>query len=202
MRLQVLPTRNIKKFRYIQDINLNPPIGAAANFTFSANGMFQPTITAGSVGAHQPYGFDQFMAQYNFYMVIGSKITVTWSLGQPGDAVTNNLMCGVFLKDDITVITDPLLLRENGHSRWTTITDSIHPKRSVKKFSAKRFFNVKDIKDNAEYAGTAEGNPLQSAYYHLWAANAAPNVDGSVVLANVMIEYIAVLQEPNTFGLS
>lgn len=202
MRLAVLPTRNVKKFRYIQDVSLNPGVGLAANVTFSANGMYQPAITAGLLGSHQPYGFDQFMAQYNFYMVVGSKITVTWSLGQPGEAVTNNLVCGVFLKDDISIITDPLLLRENGHSRWTTITNSIQPKRSIKKFSAKRFFNVKDIKDNAEYAGTAEANPLQGAFYHLWATNAAPNVDGSVVLANVMIEYIAVLQEPNTFGLS
>lgn len=202
MRLQVLPTRNIKKFRYIQDVSLNPTTGLAADVTFSANGMFQPIITSGFLGNHQPYGFDQFMAQYNFYIVVGSKITVTWTLGQPGDSVTNNIICGVFLKDDLTILTDPLLLRENGHSRWITITDAKQPRRTVKKFSAKRFFNVKDIKDNAEFAGSADSNPLQSAYFHLWAASTAPNVDASVVLANVMIEYIAVLQEPNTFGLS
>lgn len=202
LRLAVLPTRNIKKFRYVQDVNLNPTIGSAANFTFSANGMFQPPITSGFAGNHQPYGFDQFMEQYNFYMVLGSKITVTWSLGQPGDSVSNNIICGVFLKDDLLINTNPQLLRENGHSRWTMISDARHPKRSVKKFSAKRFFNLTNVKDNAEYAGTADSNPLQSAYFHLWACSAAPNVDSSVVLANVMIEYIAVLQEPNTFGLS
>lgn len=202
MRLAVLPTRNIKKFRYVQDVALNPTVGAAANVTFSANGMYQPIITTGFTGNHQPYGFDQFMEQYNFFMVLGSKITVTWSLGQPGVSVNNNIICGVFLKDDLLINTNPQLLRENGHSRWITITDSRYPKRTIKKFSAKRFFNLTNVKDNAEYAGTSEANPLQSAYYHLWAASCAPNVDASVVLANVMIEYIAVLQEPNTFGLS
>lgn len=211
LSLKVLPTRNMKRFRYVTDISIDPPLGACQSHIFRANNMTSPDygshpigggLPVPAVGAHQPYGFDQFVpAQYLYYTVIGSKISCRFSLGQPGDGVTNNLLIGVLLKDDAAVMVSPQLLRERGMTRWKTLTNNQN-KSVVKKFSPRKFFNVTNMKDNEQLKGGAEGGPVDQAYFHVWATSCAPNVNPSNVLVNIVIEYIAVLHEPQAFAQS
>lgn len=202
LMMAVIPKRLIKKFRYCDDISINAGVGVASSHVFRANNMRAPDFT-GTTTTHQPYGFDQYVGpMYNYYTVLGSKISCTFSLGQPGDTVENNIICGVLLKDDSTQATDPHLVRERGMSRWLTLTNQNTSKRMSKKFSAKRFFNVTNMKDNEQYSGTAEAGPIRQAYFHVWCASTAPNVDPRNVLVQVMVEYIVALQEPDQFAKS
>ncbi len=78
-------TRQLVKMRYFADVELDPGAGAMAAHIFSANGLFDPDITG--VG-HQPYSFDQWMAVYDHYHVVGAKISVTFLSTQ--EAAANN----------------------------------------------------------------------------------------------------------------
>ncbi len=202
LALSIIPKSNVKRFRYCSDISIDPTLGAVATHVFRANNMTGPDYggTGGPASdAHQPYGFDQVVGpMYNFYTVVGSKITCRFSLGQPGDSVQNAMMCGIYLKDDATAVTDMNLIRERGMSRWVNITNNQN-KGMAKKFSAKRFFNITDIKDNSQLSGSADTGPQRNAYFHVWACSVAPNVNASNTVVNVMIEYIAVLHEPNQY---
>lgn len=202
MQMQVIPKQLIKKFRYCDDVSINASTGQVAAHVFRANNMRAPDVT-GTTTSHQPYGFDQYVGpMYNFYTVLGAKISCTFSCGQPGDTVENNIICGVQLKDDAAVTTDPQLIRERGLTRWLSLTNQNTSKKMSKKFSAKRFFNVADMKDNDQFSGSQDTGPIRQAYFHVWAASCAPNINPRNVLVNVIIEYIVALQEPDQFNVS
>ena len=66
-----VPLKMAATLLYSDQITLNPAAGTVSKHVFSANGLFDPNITG--VG-HQPRGFDQYMALYNHYTVIGARI--------------------------------------------------------------------------------------------------------------------------------
>lgn len=60
-----------RKLIYSDVVALNPLAGLVTYVNFAANGLYDPDISG--VG-HQPRGFDQYMALYNHYKVLASKI--------------------------------------------------------------------------------------------------------------------------------
>jgi hypothetical protein len=199
----VIPTSNIKRFRYVQDVSVDAATGASSSYCWTANGLYQPDITQNSTMAHQPYGFDQYVPTlYNHYVVLGSKLTATFTLGQPGTSVENNVVCGIMLNDSETTHNNMTLIREQGRARWTMVSPTGNPRSVSKKYSAKRFHGVANVTDNEHLGGTYLSNPNEQAYYHVFACSAAPNVNPRNVLISVVIDYICLLKEPNTFGQS
>lgn len=201
--LNVIPRSLVKKFRYVADISIDP-IGAGLmqSYIFRANSLYDPDYSG--VG-HQPYGYDQYVPTlYNHSTVLGSKITCVFSLGNPAIVnAQNNLICGISLLDNAVAQTNPSLVREQGgYCSWTMISNAIAPKRKSLKYSAKRFHGVKDVKDNQQLQHDSGTNPEEQAFFHIWCCPPASNVDASNVLVQVIVEYIALLQEPNTFGQS
>lgn len=201
--LNVIPKQLVKKFRYVTDVSIDPDgAGAMASYIIRANSLYDPDY---QLGGHQVYGFDQYCPTlYNHVTVLGSKLTAVFSLGNPSTATAqNNIICGISLRDDAAAITNSSLVREQGgYSTWTMITNSTTPKRRSMKYSAKRFHNVTDVKDNDQLSHTSQDNPAEEAFYHIWAAPCATNVDAFNTTVQIIVEYIAVLQEPNTFGQS
>lgn len=201
--LNVIPKSLVKKFRYVTDVAIDPVgPGIMSSYIFRANSMYDPDFT--STG-HQPYGYDQYVPTlYNHSTVLGSKITCVFSLGNPAVYnAQNNLICGISLLDDTTAQTNPSLVREQGgYCSWTMITNAIAPRKRSLKYSAKKFHGVKDVKDNQQLSHTSASNPAEGAFYHIWCCPPAYNVDAQNVLVQVIIEYVALLQEPNTFGQS
>lgn len=170
-----------------------------ASYRFRANDCFDPDQSG---TGHQPYGFDQyFPAMYNHGIVLGSKIYTSWTLGYPQSInAANSIICGITLQDDPALPTDQELLREKGgYTKWMQISNEATPKKLHFSFSTRRFFNVKDVKDNAQLAFRYNESPAEQAYYHLWCAPPASNVDAFNVLVQVVIDYIVVCQEPNSF---
>lgn len=62
------PNRKFAKLKYHVNIGaMGPAVGALKAYEFRANGMYDPEV---AIGGHQPYGFDQLIAQYNHYTVL------------------------------------------------------------------------------------------------------------------------------------
>ena len=72
--LNGFPNKNICKHRYADQCSI-VYTGSSGMIThsFSANGLYDPNL---AVGGHQPMGFDEQMAIYDHYCVLGAKITV------------------------------------------------------------------------------------------------------------------------------
>lgn len=70
------------KLRYVDSFPLTSTTGGITSTTFRMNSLFDPDFT---YTGHQPYGFDQWAALYTTYVVLGSKLTTTWSpVTEPG----------------------------------------------------------------------------------------------------------------------
>lgn len=89
--------------------------GALAIYVYTTNGLYDPNTTG--IG-HQPTGFDQLMALYNEYVVIGSTIKVSFTNSDE----TNAAICGISMLDYSTTDNDWKKYVENGNTTWTGLS--------------------------------------------------------------------------------
>lgn len=148
-------------------------------------------------GSRNAFGWDQWTALYNQATCIGSKITV-YHYGT-GTASATPFIVGIYLADDSTNYTDYRSLIEARRGRWMRVTNnvsSVQP-RCTAKFSAKKFFNVKDVKDNVDHIGAAvtESAAVNPALYKLW-AQPVDQTASSTATITAIIDYIMVFAEP------
>lgn len=191
------PKFKVMKMRYVEQLSLNAGVGSIYGYNFRANSIFDPDQSG--VG-HQPMGHDQWSAFYNHYVVLGSKITVTFSNQHAGDP----MVCGVFLNDDTTLTSGTLTsLIENAKGPYCHLDSAggAGVRRLSKKFSAKKFFKC-DVKDRTDLKATFGSNPSEEAYYMVWCAAMNTGSDPSAVYATVKIDYICLLSEPKDLGPS
>ena len=92
------PKAIITKLRYCTNISQVSTLGSSAVHVFSANSIFDPDVTG--VG-HQPLYRDQYAAIYENYVVLGSKITVTWT-----NPFTNQFITGISADNDSFIPTN------------------------------------------------------------------------------------------------
>ena len=189
------PKQQTVKMRYVSTFSLDLSAAAYQTHSFVCNSIFDPDA---ALGGHQPLGHDQWMAFYNHYTVLGAKCSVSLS----GQQATNPtpVLCAIFVSDDLTSAFDPIKLAEQGRCRYKLLNgfNSINTLQLSNFYSAKKFFNVKDVKDNETRIGASFGsNPAEQAFFIIGAAT----VDGST-LANqeihaiVTIDYIVSMSEP------
>lgn len=195
-----LGTSHTARLRYCAEINLNPVSGGMASHVFRANDLFDPDVT--SVG-HQPYGFDQLMALFNHFTVIGS----TCKVQQYNSSTTsvNPAWLGIMLTDDGTRVSTSVdvnhLLESYGAGNvigvgWVGAPNGSSIENKVfKSFSAKKFFKKNAIIGSADYRGDSSASPNEAAYYEVYCAAIGSNDPGLIQLL-VTIEYIAVFTEP------
>lgn len=172
-------------------VNLNPGAGVAATYVFTANGLYDPNITG---AGHQPCGFDQYMALYNEYIVLGSTIRVLWS---NADA-SNVALVGISLEDLATTNADWAVYIENGNSVYTYLDKastgrgcvSISHKADIAKFSRSK------ILDDSTFQGNSGANPTDTHYYHLWVAPFNGTGDNAGVDIQVEIRYDVLFRDP------
>lgn len=187
------PTNRVVKMRYCQQDLLTSTSGALITKLFKANSIFDPDQ---AVGGHQPLGYDQWSAFYNHYVVIGSKINfeVAWSAG-----TTTPVTVGVYLSDDTSLAgTTALELQEQGKSRNLVLAPSLsNPTRSLNLgYSAKKFFNVNDIKDNLDRLGAEfSSDPGELAYFAIYMESTDEGSTSSVRVVTT-IDYIVIMSEP------
>ena len=194
-----LGTKQYANFRYHDQITLTPGTGASAVHVFSANGLYDPDISG--VG-HQPRGFDQVMALYDHFVVIGSKITATIS-AISGETLST--LCGISLRDGSTAETDPNDYMEGGStiSRMLSVDGGSRSISTMKMgYSPKRFLGRSHPLADPQLKGSSSSDPEESAFFHVWAAPATSSGDQGPLDCVVTIDYLAVFIEPKDVSQS
>jgi len=178
-------------------IQIDPGVGTAAVRVFNANGLYDPDFAS---GGHQPAGFDQYMALYHEYVVLGSTIKV-W--GVNGDGTSPQILW-ISLEDYATSSVDLRQYIENGNTVWTVLDNGtggnqskvLNHKADIAKFSTQK------ILDEDSFAGNASSNPDDSHYYHVGCASHSPTYNASPVTLCVEITYDVIFRDPALTDLS
>lgn len=188
-----LGNRLVKKFRYVDRINLDATSVAADVHTFCANGLYDPDITG---TGHQPIGFDQLMSFYNHYTVIGAKIRVDY-LPNSTSPTTAQSYVGIEMSGNVTPVTTIPTLFEQGNSVYRVLgtANSGRPLSLTKKCSMKRELSQPPMSCD-ENAGTASTNPSEKVYFHIWQTAISSSFEPTAVNCLVTIDFVAVLHEP------
>lgn len=182
------------KLRYCESITINPALGNAGSYIFSANGLWDTNIS--STG-HQAYGFDQLMALYNHYTVTGSRIKATAVLTNSNIAYT----IAVKLSDSgsLTTTNPDLLMEQPGFKKRMVANNqaAISPSISCN-FSAKKFFrqsSKKFLMANDLLRGNNSANPLEQAYFIVILQPLVGDDLGNTTI-QIQIDFIATFTGP------
>lgn len=196
------PANKIVKMRYVESLNFAPST-SFQTFDFRANGVFDPYAGA---GGHQPIGYDEWSLFYNHNVVVSSKIKVELASGHNANNNDTCLFC-VYLADDATTASTILELAEQGKCAYRLVsgnTQTQKPFTLTNSYSAKKFFNVADVKDNLDRLGSAWGAvPSEEAIFRI----ALQGIYGvgtytGAMQAVVTIEYTVLLSEPRELNQS
>lgn len=207
----ITPDSKMIKMRYAFTAQMNPSSGATAMINVKANDLYAPSTGTGS---HRPLGFDQIMALYERFCVVGSKISVAFESNQSSSAIVGialrNSTTSESVQDNTASQTNEGLLERN-RTKWTYASSSKEGApiaRVSQKFGLKKFFHLKSINDNIGNArdegsawGLANASPTQLAYYNIFAAAFSDYHDIDLTV-RVIVEYTAVFQGRKLLGQS
>lgn len=182
----------IAKLRYCDVIQLTSLAGLLGSYSFRSNSVFDPDATG---TGHQPMGFGTWENLYRGYIVLGSKISVYPSTSS---SVTDDYTVGVYLSENQTpAYSSASEFTEAGKGTVRTYIgrqSRVAPIYST--YSAKRFFNITDIKDNVDRIGAGvTANPSSQSYFVLWQQDVA-GADSIAINYRVVIEYVVLFTEP------
>jgi len=193
------PKTTMVKLRYVSGVSLDSTIGNVATYTFRANSIFDPDFSG--IG-HQPMNHDTWATLYNHYVVVGSKVTVTFH--NPTTTGNDGLLCGVNLHAGSALASTVVeTIMEQGTTRYKLVNASLSANRGngavVRRgFSCKKFFNLANPTDGITRIGSAQGaNPAEQAFFIVFCgAPPASSADYGAVQATVVIDYIVIYSEP------
>lgn len=179
--------------RYSEAVALTSTFGSLETYRFRANSAFDPNYAG---AGHQPMGFDQMALQYNHYVVVGSKISVKWMRTD----FNTDMVAGVYLSDDTSTpyadYSGFIEARRGTHRTLGYGQDGQTP-TIVSKYSAKKFFNITDVKDNfARLGSLVTASPTESAIFNIWVQNLDAAHASSASRFMVTVDYIIDWSEP------
>lgn len=168
--------------------------GLVGRYVYAANGLFDPSITGGSL---QPAGFAQLMLSYNHYYVTSATIRVMFTNNSNTPAIV-----GLAINADAVGSSDPSNTLELPREQFTDLTPvGVYgsTKTLTLRVSIAEFLGT-NPKDNPQLRGNVSSNPVEMSYFHCWAYGLkGSNAD---FFMNVDIDYTAVFCEPRDLGPS
>lgn len=187
---------------YETNLSLTPLVtGAAVGYVFTANGLYDPNITA---TGHQPMGFDQLMAFFEQYHVVSSTITVRVN----ANLTTTPLGFAVYLSPDANVLTSSGVAVENGLCK-SIVTEGASGTYSkthtiVLNCDVLKYFNrdKKAMINDADLAGGAGANPTEQVYFIITAYQNMNLTTSQVINFEVLLSYDAWFTEPRKLTFS
>lgn len=193
-----MPSTRRAVLRYNTSAQLSSTSGLMKNYTMRANSVFDPDYT--SVG-HQPMGFDQWSLLFNHYVVLGAKMKVRFMNESGSTSAMPPYYCGVLITDQVAfpyTNSSSVIEAQKGNSK---MSQWIYPSFITQNFSAKKYFNVTDVRDNFDRLGASvTANPQEGAYYQIWMAPVGSQT--AAVTADITIEYIVEFCEPKDLAQS
>lgn len=184
------------KVRYgASALNLTALTSQANSYVFSANGLFDPNITGGSL---TPGGFAQLISSYEHYTCYKSIITVTFT-----NNGTTPSMVGISIEPDSTASTDPSNVLELPYSQFVQLEGSASygsSKTISMTCNLSKYFGTPVTNSQALYRGDAVSNPVEQAYFHCKTFS----VKGGTadIFMTVKIDYHAIWTEPRELTAS
>lgn len=202
------PPRKIAKLVYVSH-HTSAGVGAGAInvVEYRANGMYDPEV---AVGGHQPYGFDQLMAQYYHYTVIGAKFEIECQTHTDSPQI----WMGMVYNNTGTAASAYASGGVNGLCEMPVVSRSLHlvsqdpvmaQQRSQRLYaSMSKIFGktVSNLIGDARFQGDDSKDPDEQAYFAL--VGYVPNGTQSDIGAffKIKIVYTAVFTEPRFFTTS
>lgn len=187
-----LPQSQMLKLRYTSELTLTPGASGIADVdVYSLNGMFDPDITG---TGHQPRGFDQYMALYDKYLVLGCKV----SLQAVNTSATTQNRVGMSVRTHYTPDGYGVHYTENGHTTSKLLAPYVGGNNVCKlayNWSCKKWFRKTNITDEYDLTGDTTKNPTTQAYLHVWTANPWGLQDGTIKYV-LNIDYVVLFREP------
>nr|WAE43152.1 MAG: capsid protein [Cressdnaviricota sp.] len=181
-----VPPRLVSKLSYVQSVTLAAGTGLATA-QIVLNGAYNPF----PAGGHQPMGFDQMMSFYQFYRVLGAKVTCIFSNGVNSD---NPPMVGISFTENASFSPTSLaMIIERGnvvYRQHCTFTSGVSTTLS-KRWSAKKWYGP--AYNDVQQGGTASANPAgELAYANIWSSPtvAYGGATFDAVICNIKVEYI------------
>lgn len=193
-----IPYTTVAKLRYctVKEVSFGD-VAISTDYMFSANGCYDPDVSG---AGHQPRGFDQFMAMYDHYTVIGSKIRVTAT--NTSDVLASTPICVALVQTDNNSSLGGLTwedIMERGDISKATLghpegdNSVVHVSRG---FATKKFFH-RGINDDT-LRGSNIANPSEGAFFHIVPAIASVLGVGNArhVTLQITVDYIVKFTEP------
>lgn len=187
-----VPTTMATKMRYAERLDLQSVGGVPKVHIFSANGLYDPDITA---TGHQPRGFDNLVGVlWDHYTVIGAKITMRIA----NVSGSESILAGISLRDNSSAGTNPLGYLESDYTNHKILGSLSGDNSSTTialKSNVPRFLGVSSPLSSENLRGDDSNNPTEQAYFHVWVVPTAgtATVDAEV---QISIEWMLVLTEP------
>jgi hypothetical protein len=177
--------------------------GAAGNYLFSANGMYDPNITG---TGHQPIGFDQMMALYEQYTVVAAAVEVNFLPNNPA-------RCGVYLSPDTSGLTSASQIIENGLANTKVFNGLTASATANNPFAPvtlncdiASYFGRKteqELLNDDQLYGTAAANPNEQVYFAVtgWQFNPDGSTSKSFTF-DITLSYDVIFWEPKKLASS
>lgn len=180
----------VTALKYSGEISINPVVGNAGVHVFSMNGMYDPDITG---TGHQPRGFDQLMALYSQYTVIGCKIKTDYIV-----ASAEVIRCGITPMSTSVPYITVNDYRESRATNQKVINESTAANRDrsiYHKMNPTKWLGKTKPLSDGELSGTSAANPVNQAYWHLWCGGFQSS-DPSSITVEVDLVYMVVFHKP------
>lgn len=192
------PPSAVVSLRYTDNLGtINPAAGLAGVYTFRANSINDPNFTGTGT---QPYGHDTLATVYSKYRVLSSKITV--HMFQDGTTGADLGIGAIALSTSSVGTTDPLLATQRPSTTYKPFSILENSKGIVKltkTFNTRKFFG-NNIKSHTTALFAL--NPVEQAFFHVYAQGITPTSDISAVYLYVTITYRVLVSDPLALGAS
>lgn len=136
----------------------------STDYVYRANGMYDPYAGA---GGGQPRGFDQYMAMFRQFCVLGSKIHLFLGYGL-ASSTSSDMQVAIVLKDGSSAIANAEDLMESPRLRTKLMTAG-RDSTVLNHYFSFRMTGSKDALDNDDLWGTSSADPDEQWYYHVLA---------------------------------
>lgn len=191
-----MPETYITKLRYSQRYaNGTPGFGVGNVTNFGANCLFDPDLT--TVAGHQPRFFEQMMALYSHYTVIGAKISV--------QCTTDNVSSfDVRVMSQLNASTPTMnAFNESNYAVAASFTRDNTMKPITLYQNIAKFLGVGDIRSFSPARGSFTTNPADRTVFSVIVGNSDIS-DGSLHTYTMLvtIDYTVIFGEPIMPGQS
>lgn len=193
------PDRLKTRLRYCDVVQLEATAGNPGLWQFRLSSLYDPDYTG---TGHQPQWYDQLVAVYQRYRVLGAKITVTFSPNQVSDTEANDkgpYIVGITTSENATfgsgTSTD---LLEDNNSTHSVLADK-QGANNVKTLEA-TYSPIRDLglgNGDDVMMALSNANPARNIFANVWALDMTENAAVDVV-AKVCIEFWAEFSAPRT----